>query len=197
MIKFSESLGTILKSSEDFRKFADEEMAKASESVAVSMRSIAGNADDTAAAFNSARTETVDAFGDIVKAANDASKETGDSTNQIRKNVSELIDGMAAPEQFAALLENIIETGQEAVVGSELINRLIVGAGDLGGRSQEAVEKAKVSIKEMGTEAEQQAEKVRSAIDGTFSALNIDVQQNLNGVKIGKASCRERVSRLV
>ena len=180
--KLSAGLGGALEAAEAFRDYGTDGIAKAGVSINKSFDSIAGKADETADAMVAAGNKTVDAFGDIVRAAKEAGEETGDSTNEIRKNVSELIDGMAAPEQFAALLENIIETGQEAVVGSELINRLIVGAGDLGGRSQEAVEKAKVSIKEMGTEAEQQAEKVRSAIDGTFSALNIDVQQNLNGV---------------
>lgn len=180
--KLSAGLGGTLEAAEAFRDYGTDGIAKAGVSIGKSFDSIAGKADETADTMFAAGNKTVDAFGDIVRAAEDASKETGDSTNQIRKNVSELIDGMGAPEQFAALLENIIETGQEAVVGSELINRLIVGAGDLGGRSQEAVEKAKVSIKEMGTEAEQQADKVRAAIEGTFSALNIDVQQNLNGV---------------
>ena len=180
--RLSAGLGDTLKAAEAFRDYGTDGIEKAGVSINKSFDSIAGKADETANAMVTAGTKTVDAFGDIVRAADEASKETGDSTNEIRKNVSELIDGMGAPEQFAALLENIIETGQEAVVGSELINRLIVGAGDLGGRSQEAVEKAKVSIKEMGTEAEQQAEKVRTAIEGTFSALNIDVQQNLNGV---------------
>lgn len=180
--KLSVGLGDTLKAAEAFRDYGTDGIAKAGVSINNSFDSIAGKAGETANAMTAAGSKTVDAFGDIVRAADEASKETGDSTNEIRKNVSELIDGMGAPEQFAALLEKIIETGQEAVVGSELINRLIIGAGDLGGRSQEVVEKAKVSIKEMGTEAEQQAEKVRTAIDGTFSALNIDVQQNLNGV---------------
>ena len=180
--RLSAGLGGALEAAEAFRDYGTDGIAKAGVSIGKSFDSIAGKADETANAMVGAGIKTVDAFGDIVRAANDASAETGDATTQIRKNVSELIDGMAAPEQFAALLENIIETGQEAVVGSELINRLIAGTGDLGGKSQEAVEKAKVSIKEMGTEAEQQAEKVRAAIEGTFSALNIDVQQNLNGV---------------
>lgn len=180
--RLSAGLGGALEAAEAFRDYGTDGIAKAGVSIGKSFDSIAGKADETADTMFAAGNKTVDAFGDIVRAAEDASKETGDSTNQIRKNVSELIDGMAAPEQFAALLENIIETGQEAVVGSDLINRLIAGTGDLGGKSQEAVEKAKVSIKEMGTEAEQQAEKVRAAIEGTFSALNIDVQQNLNGI---------------
>lgn len=180
--KLSAGLGRAMQASEDFRNYATDELAEASKSMGASMRSIAGESENTEKTVSAAGSGMAETFKGIVKAAKEGAEGTEESTAEIRKNVSEMIDGFGAPEQFAELLGLITETGQEATVGSALINRLIAGTGDLGGKAKESVEKAKVSIKEMGTEAEQQAEKVRTAIESTFSALNIDVQQNLNGV---------------
>lgn len=179
---YSESLGSALQASEDFRSFADEEMAKTAESMGKSWDSIAGKADDTGEAIVSLKGQVKDTFTDIVDSANQGSKETSKSLQEIRDNTNEMIKGFGDAEQFAALLESIVELGQETTVGSEIMNRLIVGSGDLAGAHTVVVEKAKESMKELGMTAEGAAEKTIAAIEGTFSALNIDVQQNLNGV---------------
>ena len=93
-----------------------------------------------------------------------------------------MISNFAAPEEFASLLKVITETGQAATVGSEIMNRLIAGAGGLAGAHKAVIEEAKQSMNDFGMTAEGLAEKTRTAIESTFSALNIDVQQNLNGV---------------
>lgn len=179
---YSESLGGALKASEDFRAFADEEMAATSKSMGESLDSIAGKSGETGEAIVSLKGQVKDTFTDIVDSANQGSKDTSKSLQEIRDNTNEMITGFGDAEQFSALLESIVDTGQEATVGSEIMNRLIIGAGDLAGAHTVVVEKAKESMKELGMTAEGVAEKTRQAIEGTFSALNIDVQQNLSGI---------------
>lgn len=179
---YSESLGGALQASEDFRGFADEEMAKASESINKSFKSIAGVADETAKSTEESGGTIAEIFKGISESAYEGAQETSASLKEIRDNTNEMIEDFGDAEQFAALLESIVETGQEATVGSEIMNRLIIGAGDLAGAHRVVVEKAKESMKELGMTTEDAAEKTRQAIDATFSGLDIDVAQSLNGV---------------
>lgn len=182
MVKFSDSLGGVLQSSEDFRKFADEEMAKTAESMGASMRSIAGEVDKTAEVTVTAAEKMADSFNAIVDDAFEGSQKTSDAINQIRENLSGMVDGFDSPDQFADLIDLIIETGNEAVVGAELLSRLGVAAADGTEQASASADKAVEAVTKLGNAAQEQAEAVKTAISGTFSALNIDVQQNLNGV---------------
>lgn len=179
---YSKSLGGVLKASEDFRAYADEEMAKTAESIHKSFKSIAGSADEAAKSTEESGGTIAEVFKGITESAFEGAQETGKSLEQIRKDTAKMIEGFSAPEEFASLLKVITETGQAATVGSEIMNRLIVGAGGLAGAHKTVIEDANQSMKDFGMTAEGVAEKTRQAIEGTFSALNIDVQQNLNGV---------------
>jgi|GEM_PF-3963211 len=179
---YSKSLGGALKASEDFRAYADEEMAKTAESIHKSFNSIAGSADEAAKSTEESGGTIAEVFKGITESAFEGAQETGKSLEQIRKDTAKMIEGFSAPEEFASLLKVITETGQAATVGSEIMNRLIVGAGGLAGTHKTVIEDANQSMKDFGMTAEGVAEKTRQAIEGTFSALNIDVQQNLNGI---------------
>lgn len=179
---YSESLGGALKASEDFRSYADEEMAKTAESINNSFSSIAGATEETTESFKEVGNQVKDTFSSMVDDAFLADQETSVALENIRANTSKMIDGLSSPEQFSELLKAIVDTGNEAAVGSELMNRLISGAGSLAGEHKAVINEAKTSMHELGMTAEGVAEKTRAAIEGTFSALNIDVQQNLNGV---------------
>lgn len=179
---YSKSLGGVLKASEDFRAYADEEMAKTAESIHKSFKSIAGSADEAAKSTEESGGTIAEVFKGITESAFEGAQETGKSLEQIRKDTAKMIEGFSAPEEFASLLKVITETGQAATVGSEIMNRLIVGAGGLAGAHKTVIEDANQSMKDFGMTAEGVAEKTRQAIEGTFSALNIDVQQNLNGI---------------
>ena len=170
------------KASEDFRNYATAEMTAASDSIGASMRSIAGDTDDAAMVTVDAGDQIADTFGGIVDAAFAGSQETGAAVDQIRADVAKMIDSFDKPEQFAALIDSIIKTGNEAVVGAELLSRLGAGAADGTEQAKVAVDQATVAVEKLGNAAEEQAEATRQAIDGTFSSLGIDVAQNLNGI---------------
>lgn len=178
----SESMGNVLQASEDFREYATAEIAKSGESITNSFNSIAGSADDAAIEVVSAGDQIADMFGGIVDAAYQGSQGTEESVAEIRKNVSEMIDSFDKPEQFAALIDSIVKTGNEAVVGAELLSRLGAGAADGTAQAKIAVDQATVAVEKLGNAAEEQAEATRQAIDGTFASLGIDVAQNLNGI---------------
>lgn len=178
----SESMGDVLQASEDFREYATAEIALAGASITDSFHSIAGSADAAAIETVSAGDQIADTFGSIVDAAYQGSQGTEESVAEIRKNVSEMIDSFDKPEQFAALIDSIVKTGNEAVVGAELLSRLGAGAADGTAQAKIAVDQATVAVEKLGNAAEEQAEATRQAIDGTFASLGIDVAQNLNGI---------------
>lgn len=178
----SESMGNVLQASEDFREYATAEIAKSGESITNSFNSIAGSADEAALVTVDAGDQIADMFGGIVDAAYQGSQGTEESVAEIRKNVSEMIDSFDKPEQFAALIDSIVKTGNEAVVGAELLSRLGAGAADGTAQAKIAVDQATVAVEKLGNAAEEQAEATRQAIDGTFASLGIDVAQNLNGI---------------
>lgn len=178
----SESMGNVLQASEDFREYATAEIAKSGESITNSFNSIAGSADEAAIEVVSAGDQIADTFGGIVDAAFQGSQETGAAVDQIRTDVAEMIDGFDKPEQFAALIAAIVETGNEAVVGAELLSRLGAGAADGTEQAKVAVDQATAAVEKLGNAANEQAEATRQAIDGTFASLGIDVAQNLNGI---------------
>lgn len=180
--RLSAGLGDTLKAAEAFRDYGTDGIAKAGTSITNSFNSIAGSADDAAIMTISAGNRIADIFGGIVNSAYEGSQETGESVAEIRKNVSEMIDGFADPEEFAALIAAIVETGNEAVVGAELLSRLGAGAADGTAKAKIAVDQATVAVEKLGNAAEEQAEATRQAIDGTFASLGIDVAQNLNGI---------------
>lgn len=178
----SESMGNVLQASEDFREYATAEIAKSGESIRDSFDSIAGSADDAAVEVVSAADQIADTFGGIVDAAFQGSQETGAAVDQIRADVAAMIDSFDKPEQFAALIAAIVETGNEAVVGAELLSRLGAGAADGTEQAKVAVDQATAAVEKLGNAAAEQAEATRQAIDGTFASLGIDVAQNLNGI---------------
>lgn len=178
----SESMGDVLQASEDFREYATAEIALAGASITNSFHSIAGSADAAAIETVSAGDQIADIFGAIVDAAFQGAQDTGAATDQIRADVSEMIDGFGDPAQFQALIDSIVATGNEAVVGADLLSRLGVGAADGTEQAKIAVDQATAAVEKLGNAAEEQAEATRQAIDGTFAALNIDVAQSLNGV---------------
>lgn len=178
----SESMGNVLQASEDFREYATAEIAKSGESIRDSFDSIAGSADDAAVEVVSAADQIADTFGGIVDAAFQGSQETGAAVDQIRTDVAAMIDSFDKPEQFAALIAAIVETGNEAVVGAELLSRLGAGAADGTEQAKIAADQATAAVEKLGNAANEQAEATRQAIDGTFASLGIDVAQNLNGI---------------
>ncbi|MDN5619090.1 MAG: phage tail tape measure protein [Psychrobacter sp.] len=178
----SESMGNVLQASEDFREYATAEIAKSGESIRDSFDSIAGSADEAAIEVVSAGDQIADTFGGIVDAAFQGSQETGAAVDQIRADVAAMIDSFDKPEQFAALIAAIVETGNEAVVGAELLSRLGAGAADGTEQAKVAVDQATAAVEKLGNAANEQAEATRQAIDGTFASLGIDVAQNLNGI---------------
>lgn len=180
--KLSAGLGGALEAAEAFRDYGTDGIAKAGVSITSSFDSIAGSADDTASEIISAGEQIADSFGAIVDAAFQGSQETGAAVDDIRTHVAEMIDGFDKPEQFAALIDSIVKTGNEAVVGAELLSRLGAGAADGTEQAKVAVDQATAAVTKLGMAAEEQAEATRQAIDGTFSALGIDVAQNLNGI---------------
>lgn len=180
--RLSAGLGDTLKAAEAFRDYGTDGIAKAGTSITNSFNSIAGSADDAAIEVVSAGDQIADMFGGIVDAAYQGSQGTEESVAEIRKNVSEMIDSFDKPEQFAALIDSIVKTGNEAVVGAELLSRLGAGAADGTAQAKIAVDQATVAVEKLGNAAEEQAEATRQAIDGTFASLGIDVAQNLNGI---------------
>lgn len=180
--RLSAGLGDTLKAAEAFRDYGTDGIAKAGTSITSSFNSIAGSADEAAIEVVSAGDQIADMFGGIVDEAYQGSQGTEESVAQIRKNVSEMIDSFDKPEQFAALIDSIIKTGNEAVVGADLLSRLGAGAADGTEQAKVAVDQATVAVEKLGNAAEEQAEATRQAIDGTFSSLGIDVAQNLNGI---------------
>lgn len=178
----SASLGDALQASEDFREYATAEIAKSGESITNSFNSIAGSTDEAAIEVVSAGDQIADTFGGIVDAAFQGSQETGAAVDQIRTDVAAMIDGFDKPEQFAALIAAIVETGNEAVVGAELLSRLGAGAADGTEQAKVAADQATAAVEKLGNAAAEQAEATRQAIDGTFASLGIDVAQNLNGI---------------
>lgn len=180
--RLSAGLGDTLKAAEAFRDYGTDGIAKAGTSITNSFNSIAGSADDAAIEVVSAGDQIADMFGGIVDAAYQGSQGTEESVAEIRKNVSEMIDSFDKPEQFAALIDSIVKTGNEAVVGAELLSRLGAGAADGTAQAKVAVDQATVAVEKLGNAAEEQAEATRQAIDGTFASLGIDVAQNLNGI---------------
>lgn len=180
--RLSAGLGDTLKAAEAFRDYGTDGIAKAGTSITNSFNSIAGSADDAAIEVVSAGDKIADMFGGIVDAAYQGSQGTEESVAEIRKNVSEMIDSFDKPEQFAALIDSIVKTGNEAVVGAELLSRLGAGAADGTAQAKIAVDQATVAVEKLGNAAEEQAEATRQAIDGTFASLGIDVAQNLNGI---------------
>lgn len=179
---FAESMRRTKQATADFQKYAVNEFDEAAVSISGSFNSIAGSADDAAIEVISAGDQIADMFGGIVDEAYQGSQGTEESVAQIRKNVSEMIDGFAKPEEFAALIAAIVKTGNEAVVGADLLSRLGAGAADGTEQAKVAVDQATVAVEKLGNAAEEQAEATRQAIDGTFSSLGIDVAQNLNGI---------------
>lgn len=180
--RLSAGLGDTLKAAEAFRDYGTDGIAKAGTSITNSFNSIAGSADDAAIEVVSAGDQIADTFGGIVDEAYQGSQETGAAVDKIRADVSNMIDSFDKPEQFAALIAAIVETGNEAVVGAELLSRLGAGAADGTDQAKVAVDQATVAVEKLGNAAEEQAEATRQAIDGTFSTLGIDVAQSLNGV---------------
>ncbi len=179
---YSESLGGALQASEDFRNYATDEIAQAGESIGKAWDSMSGKADETANSMDESGATIAERFKGISESAYQSAQETSASLQEIRENTKEMINSFSTPEEFAELLKVITDTGQIATVGSEQVNRLIIGAGGLVGEHKKVVEGANQSMKDFGMTAEGVAEKTRQAIEGTFSALNIDVQQNLNGI---------------
>lgn len=176
-----------------FRKFASDEIVSAKDSIVGSMKSIGGATDDVAEKSYSMEEQVAAAFTDMVKAAKDGASDTGVATEVIRDNTRRMIDSFKNPEQFAALIRQIKDTGQEAVVGSELLARLGEGASKgseeakkaavwAGEASRKAATEATEAVKNMGTAAEQAADATKSAIEGTFSSLGIDVGKSLTGI---------------
>ncbi|MDN5665065.1 MAG: phage tail tape measure protein [Psychrobacter sp.] len=180
--KLSAGLGGALGAAEAFRDYGTDGIAKAGVSITNSFNSIAGSADDAAAEVVSAGDQTADTFGGIVDAAFQGSQETGVAVDQIRTDVAAMIDSFDKPEQFAALIDSIIKTGNEAVVGAELLSRLGAGAADGTEQAKVAADQATAAVEKLGNAAAEQAEATRQAIDGTFASLGIDVAQNLNGI---------------
>ena len=180
--KLSAGLGGALEAAEAFRDYGTDGIAKAGESINSSFNSIAGNADAAAIETVSAGDQIADSFGAIVDAAFQGSQETGAAVDQIRTDVAAMIDSFDKPEQFAALIAAIVETGNEAVVGADLLSRLGAGAADGTEQAKVAVDQATAAVTKLGMAAEEQAEATRQAIDGTFASLGIDVAQNLNGI---------------
>lgn len=180
--RLSAGLGDTLKAAEAFRDYGTDGIAKAGTSITNSFNSIAGSADDAAIEVVSAGDQIADMFGGIVDAAYQGSQGTEESVAEIRKNVSEMIDSFDKPEQFAALIDSIVKTGNEAVVGAELLSRLGAGAADGTAQAKIAVDQATAAVEKLGNAAAEQAEATRQAIDGTFASLGIDVAQNLNGI---------------
>lgn len=180
--KLSAGLGSALAAAEAFRNYGTDGIAKAGESINSSFNSIAGSADNAAIEMISAGDQIADSFGAIVDSAFMGSQETGAAVDEIRAKVAAMIDSFDNPEQFAALIDSIIKTGNEAVVGADLLSRLGAGVADGTAEAKVAVDQVKTAVETLGTSAEEQAEITRQAIDGTFSALNIDVAQQLTGV---------------
>lgn len=191
--KLSAGLGSALEAAEAFRDYGTDGIAKAGESITASMQSIAGATDDVTEKTYSMQEQVAASFSDMVKAAKDGASDTAVATELIRDNTRPMIESFNSPEQFAALIEQIRKTGNEAVVGSELLARMGEGAAQgtdaarqaavyAAEASRKAATEATEAIKQMGSEAEQVADATQSAISATFASLGIDVDQSLNGI---------------
>lgn len=178
----SESMGNVLQASEDFREYATAEIAKSGESIRDSFDSIAGSADDAGDATRDASEQISDVFRDIVDSAFQGDLETSAAVERIRNNINTLAASFDTPEQFATLINAIIRTGNEAVVGADLLGRLGEAASQGTEQAKVAADQATAAVEKLGNAAAEQAEATRQAIDGTFASLGIDVAQNLNGI---------------
>lgn len=193
----SKAMGSALQASEDFREFATAEIASAGKSITDSFQSIATSADESATDSSNAlaqipaeyadsirdvQEQTTKAFSDIVAAAESSGADAATQAAQIREQVASMMQGFDQPEQFAALIKSITETGNEAVVGAELLEQMGTAAAKGSSEAQAAAEQAKTAIAGLGSEAQKQADEANAAINNTFAALNIDVAQSLTGI---------------
>lgn len=193
----SASLGGALKASQDFRGFADQEMAKASDSIGASFRSIAGTAEETAIdssnalaeipskyanAIEEVQAQTDDAFAAILKGATDTGADAATQAASVREQVVKMMEGFDQPEQFAALINSIVNTGNEAIVGANLLHQMGTAAAQGSTEAQAAAEQATAAVSALGGESARQAEASAAAINNAFEALSIDVAQSLTGV---------------
>lgn len=180
--KLSVGLGDTLKAAEAFRDYGTDGIAKAGESIGESFDSISGKAKDTSKDLTDTSVDIAGFFKDITEAAFEGSQNTNAASKEIQLGIEDLASSFDRPEQFQALIDKIIETGNEAVVGAELLGRLGDAANDGTQKGIEAFEKTTVAANDLANAVEIQAEATRQAIDGTFSSLGIDVAQNLNGI---------------
>ena len=180
--RLSAGLGDTLAAAEAFRDYGTDGIAKAGVSIGQSFDSIAGSADDTSTAMIDVGNQIADTFNGIVDSAYQGSQESTAAVDEIRNRVSEMAAEFDNPEQFASLIDTIIKTGNEAVIGADLLFKLGVAAADGTEQANVAVDQATAAVEKLGMAAEEQAEATRQAIDGTFSSLGIDVAQNLNGI---------------
>lgn len=193
----SNAMGGALQASEDFRNFATKEILAASDSMGNSFRSIAGTAEDTAIDASNALTlipdeyansieavqaKTQEGFDAILKAAQDTGADAATQAAQVQAEVIRMMEGFDQPEQFAALINSIVDTGNEAVVGAELLQKMGTAAAQGSTEAQAAAEKATSAISTLGDESSRQAAATADAINNAFEALNIDVAQSLTGV---------------
>jgi hypothetical protein len=180
-----------------FRSFAAKEITDAAVSMGQSFDSIAGDADDSAidasnslaqipdeyaGAIADVQAQTTQAFNDIVSAAESSGADAATQAASIREQVASMMQGFDQPEQFAALINSITETGNEAMVGAGLLEQMGTAAARGSTEAQAAAETAKTAIAGLGSEAQQQADAANSAINNAFQALSIDVAQSLTGV---------------
>lgn len=180
--RLSAGLGDTLKAAEAFRDYGTDGIAKAGESIGESFDSISGKAKDTSKELTDTGVDIAGFFKDITEAAFEGSQNTNEASKEIQLGIENLASSFDRPEQFQTLIDKIIETGNEAVVGAELLGRLGDAANDGTQKGIEAFEKTTVAANDLANAVEIQAEATRQAIDGTFASLGIDVAQNLNGI---------------
>lgn len=180
--RLSAGLGDALKAAEAFRDYGTDGIAKAGESIGESFDSISGKAKDTSKELTDTGVDIAGFFKDITEAAFEGSQNTNEASKEIQLGIENLASSFDRPEQFQTLIDKIIETGNEAVVGAELLGRLGDAANDGTQKGIEAFEKTTVAANDLANAVEIQAEATRQAIDGTFASLGIDVAQNLNGI---------------
>lgn len=204
----SNAMGGALQASEDFRNYATKEMGSAADSIGNSMRSIAGSAEDSAAdagaalglipgvygqAMSDVEAKTLESFDSIVDAAEKSGTDATSQAGIIRQQVIQMMQGFDQPEQFAALIKSIVATGNEAVVGGELLQQMGQAAGQGSDDARQAADVATAAIAQIpdkyadaisdveiatrssfdnivaaaeasGAEAEQQAEQIRNEV---------------------------------
>lgn len=180
-----------------FRSHAADQISQASDSMGNSFRSIAGTAEDTAIDASNAlgmipeeyaksieniKAKVAENFNDILKAAEETATDAATYAAQVQAETIKMMEGFDQPEQFAALINSIVDAGNEAVVGAELLQKMGTAAAQGSTEAQAAAEKATSAISTLGDESSRQAAATADAINNAFEALNIDVAQSLTGV---------------